>query len=281
MSIPAPLRPFVTDLTAYDVVYAQGAGVHVGMPSTSLTFVLPLGEPLDVSWAGAPKSRSTTWASVSGVHDRPAAIHHSGAQRGVQLTVTAAGSRALFGVPARELAGELLDLADVDPVMGDLPSRLAEAPAAERIDLVWRALGDAVVRHDGPGPRAEVGRALALLTRGAGVTAAAEEVGYSRRWLGRLVLDEVGVSPQVLRRLGRFERSHDLMRRRTTAGSGSLADVAAECGYADHAHMTREWAALAGCTPSTWQRKEFPDVQAIATQAVAGWEHPPDAKELP
>ena len=95
------------------------------------------------------------------------------------------------------------------------------------------------------------------------------------------MLDEVGVSPQVLRRLGRFERSHDLMRRRTTAGSGSLADVAATCGYADHAHMTREWAALAGCTPSTWQRNEFPDVQAIATEAVAGWEHPPDAKELP
>ena len=29
----------------------------------------------------------------------------------------------------------------------------------------------------------------------------------------------------------------------------SLADVAAECGYADQAHMAREWQALAGCQP--------------------------------
>ena len=141
MSIPAPLRPFVTALTAYDVVYAHGAGVHVGMPSTTLTFVLPLGEPLDVSWAATRSPRATTWASVSGVHARPAAIHHSGSPaRCPAGGLTTAGSRVLFGVPASELAGELLDLADVDPAMGDLPSRLAEAPAEERIDVVWRAL---------------------------------------------------------------------------------------------------------------------------------------------
>ena len=187
------------------------------MPSTTLTFVLPLDEPLDVSWADDPSSRGDSWASVSGVHVRPAAIHHDGSQRGIQLALTTAGARVLFGVPASALAGGLLDLADVDPAMADLPERLAEAAPDDRVDVVWEALAVALHRHDAPGPRAEVGRALALLTRGARVAAVAAEVGYSRRRLSTLVRDEVGVTPQDFHRLGRFERSHDLMRRRAPA----------------------------------------------------------------
>jgi AraC-like DNA-binding protein len=263
MSIPALLRPYVAALHAYDVEFPHGPGVHVGMPSTTLTLVLPLDEPLDVSWSDDPTSRGDTWASVSGVHVRPAAIHHTGAQRGIQLALTTAGARVLFGVPASALAGGLLDLADVDPAMADLPERLVEAAPEDRVGVVWRTLGAALRRHDADGPRAEVGRALALLTRGARVGAVAAEVGYSRRRLSTLVRDEVGVTPRDFHRLGRFERSHDLMRRAAT-GRVSISDVAAECGYADHAHLTREWVALAGCTPTAWRREEFPHVQAGA-----------------
>ena len=44
-----------------------------------------------------------------------------------------------------------------------------------------------------------------------------------------------------------------------------IADVAAATGYADHAHLDREFRALAGCTPTAWLREqEFPDVQEPA-----------------
>lgn len=263
MSIPASLTPYVVALHVYDVSYAAGPGIHVGMPSTTLTFVLPLGEPLEVSWAGRPATQTSSWASVSGIHAAPAAIHHGGHQRGIQLALTTAGARVLFGVPANELAGGLLDLADVDPAMADLPERLAGAAEGERVAVVWRALTASLSRHEAPRPRAEVGRALSLLTRGAQVSSVADEVGYSRRRLSTLVRDEVGVTPQEMRRLGRFERSHSVLRQRAGEGRVSISEVAASCGYADHAHLTREWGRLAGCSPSAWLATEFPIVQAV------------------
>src|SRR4029078_13188217 len=99
---------------AYDVDLGA-PGVHRGLPSTTLTFVLPVGETLDVGWAGRPASRSRRWSTVSGLHAHPAEIHHDGHQTGVQLALTTAGARALLGTPAAALAGELLELADIVP----------------------------------------------------------------------------------------------------------------------------------------------------------------------
>ncbi len=122
---------------AYDVDLGA-PGVHRGLPSTTLTFVLPVGEPLDVGWAGRPDSRGRRWSTVSGLHPRPAEIHHDGHQTGVQLALTTAGARALFGLPAAALAGELLELGDVAPSLRDLPERLHGTPAG-RLDRAGRA----------------------------------------------------------------------------------------------------------------------------------------------
>jgi AraC-like DNA-binding protein len=250
------LAPYVASVVAYDVDLGA-PGVHRGLPATTLTFVLPVGEPLDVGWRDRPESRSARWSTVSGMHARPAEIHHDGHQAGLQLALTTAGARALFGMPAAALAGELLELDDVAPWLRDLPARLAETPAAGWVDLVERTLLAELVRHEAPGPRAEVGRALARLTRGASVQAVADEVGYSRRHLGTLVRAECGLAPKEVQRLGRFASSRALL------GRVPLAEVAHRCGYADQSHLTREWVALAGCPPSTWLREEFPFLQDL------------------
>jgi len=261
--VPELLRPYVASLVAYDVDLG-GPGVHRGLPTTSLTFVLPLDAPLEVSWTADPASRRAGWSSVSGLHPAPAAIHHDGHQTGIQLALTVAGARALLGLPAAELAGELTDLEAAVPRLADLPERLLDLADWEaRIALVWTVLGEALRRNDPANPRAEIGEALARLTRGAGVAEVADEVGYSRRHLGGLLRAEVGLTPKEYQRVARFERSRALVLAAAAAGRVSLADVAARAGYADQAHLAREWVRLAGCPPSTWMAEELPFVQAV------------------
>lgn len=260
--VPAALRPYVAGRVAYDVDFGR-AGVHRGLPSTTLTFVLPLDERLRVGWAGESAQHSA-WSSLSGLHAVPAAVHHDGAQRGIQLALTVAGARALLGVPASELAGALTDLDEAVPELADLPARVHEAATwPARVAVVDRTLLT-LLSENRPAPRPEVGHALAALTHGARVEAVAEEVGYSRRRLSTLVRAECGLTPVGYRRLGRFEKARALLGRRP------LAEVAARCGYADQAHLAREWTELAGCSPTAWLREEFPFVQDVGPGDGAG-----------
>jgi AraC-like DNA-binding protein len=72
------------------------------------------------------------------------------------------------------------------------------------------------------------------------------------------------VTPKELQRIGRFQASRALL------GGARLAEVAPVCGYADQAHLTREWVTLAGCTPTTWLREEFPFLQDHRVEDPAG-----------
>ncbi len=255
-AVPSALAPYVTSLVAYDV--DMGApGVHRGLPTTSLTFVLPMGEPLDVGWADG-RGRGKRWSTVSGLHAGPAAIHHDGRQRGIQLGLTTAGARALLGVPAAELAGELVELGDLAPDLADLPERL------DGLTLAARAGGGDRGADPGPGA-ARRGRTAGR--GGPGARRADPRRTGGRRWprrsarrrrLTTLVRRECGLAPKEYQRVARFEASRAVL---GGAQGRALAAVAAECGYADQGHLARDWSRLAGCPPSTWLREEFPFLQ--------------------
>ena len=67
--------------------------------------------------------------------------------------------------------------------------------------------------------------------------------------------------------MARFQLARGLLGRRP------LAEVAARCGYSDQAHLSREWLALSGCSPTTWLREEFPFVQDPGTPGDPRWDH--------
>lgn len=259
--VTAALAPYVRSVWVYDVTGRPG--VHLGLPSTQVSIVLPVDDPLDVGWSDAPDSRRRMWQSVSGLHTRAAEIRHGRRMAGVCLGLTPAGARTLLGLPAAALAGGLVELDEIDGAFRWLPEQLATAEPAAWGDLVAGAMLQALERRRPRAPRAEIGRALGLLAHGAGVSAVAREVGLTRRHLGDLVRRETGVTPSQWRQLARFQRSQPMV-----AAGRRLVDVAAACGYADQAHLAREWRDLAGCSPTAWRRQELPIVQDIAASAT-------------
>jgi transcriptional regulator GlxA family with amidase domain len=87
----------------------------------------------------------------------------------------------------------------------------------------------------------------------------ARDAGYSRRHLTARFRAEYGLAPKTAARVMRFERARALVARPEPP---ALARIAAACGYADQAHMNREWRALAGASPLGWRAAEvLPFVQ--------------------
>jgi AraC-like DNA-binding protein len=102
-------------------------------------------------------------------------------------------------------------------------------------------LVSAAVRRLMPGQLAEVG---ALST----------ELMISGSQLRRRFLTTVGVGPKALQRTLRFQGylalAQAAARPAPRTPVASVADLAAEAGYADHAHLTRECRRLSGVTPT-------------------------------
>jgi AraC-like DNA-binding protein len=263
---PALLQPFVESYVGYR--YSGFApGEHMGLPSRHLTFIVSFDAPLELSrLPDGTEQLSSFDTLLGGLHTSPAVIRHDGSQHGIQLQVTPAGARGLFGVPAAELAREVVPLDAIwGRLAGELQDRLDGAiDWKARFAVLDRVLLRALsARMELPSrARRETSEAWARLTGTAGqveVARLAAEVGWSRRHLTERFSAEYGIGPKALARVLRFERARWML---VQPVRGTLAEVAAACGYADQAHMVRDWHALAGGSPTAWlQAEELPFVQ--------------------
>jgi AraC-like DNA-binding protein len=191
---------------------------------------------------------------AGGLYARPVRVRHEGSTRGVQFDLEPPAVRALLGVPAGALGHRTVAL---DDLMGTDAARLAERlHAAADASARFAVLDEVLLRRLSRAPppaRPDVERAWALMRASGGrirVDALARALGCSRRHLANRFAAEVGVSPKVAARLIRFEAA------RARLGSVPLARLAAEHGFADQAHLAREFRALAGVPPTA-----FPSVQ--------------------
>jgi AraC-like DNA-binding protein len=76
----------------------------------------------------------------------------------------------------------------------------------------------------------------------------ADQLGWSARRLHRRFVDACGYGPKMLQRILRLQRAIRLARAEGRP-SVSLAGLAGEAGFADQAHMNRDFRALTGLTP--------------------------------
>lgn len=269
---PAPaLAAFIDRYLGYRMVGYE-PGLHRGLPSRHMTFIVAIGPPIDVVEQTDPRQRPDSYRCVlSGLQASPALIAHTGFQEGVAIELTPLGSRVLFGMPASELWDISIECSDAQAVLGD---QLADAVQSHRdwparFAACDRALSTAA--RSGTGAGAELTWAWRTLVGTGGtceVTPLAERIGWSRQHLTRKFTAEFGASPKLAARIIRFERARRMLA--DVPSYVSIAQVAAACGYYDQAHLNRDFTELAGCAPTTWLAEEIPSVQDPAAPEARG-----------
>jgi AraC-like DNA-binding protein len=282
---PAGLRPLVSWYTGYRQAGIEPA-VHLGLPSPFLTLIFTLDEAMEITAHPDPGQPGGRYATLAGgLHTSPALIAHDGRQSGIQVGLSPLGARALLGVPAGELTSLDVEGSDVlGPLAAQIQQRLQDAadwPARfEALSglLLDRARAAADELGTGPGTAPGISREVrygwqALLRSGGrtGVAQLAADTGWSDRHLRARFRQEIGLTPKAAARVIRFDRTRRRLVSRVRAGGRpDLARLAADSGYYDQAHLDREFAALAGCTPTAWLAREFRYVQAAPDHPVPG-----------
>jgi AraC-like DNA-binding protein len=257
---PAPaLRPYVREYVGFEL-RGFPAGVHQGPPTRDLTAVISLDRPFEMTGSDGSGRHDRFTAVAGGLISRSVQVHHGGEQHGIQVSLTPSGARAVYGMPAGELADQLVPLEVLlGPLAPELVERLPMQPTwSARFSVLDEVLLRAVRLHPDRVQRvrdevAEAWRRLVAARGRVQVSALAADLGWSRRNLGERFRHELGLPPKTVARVLRFEHAHELA---TASVSRPWSEVAASAGYADQAHLVREWRDITGLSPTAWRRGE-------------------------
>jgi AraC-like DNA-binding protein len=214
-------------------------GVVPGPPDADPEPVLPDG-CTDIIWDGAS-------LFVAGPDTGPSAGGAGGTGVVVGLRLRPGAAPGVLGLPAAALLDQRVALAEVWPDAAELEDALA---AARSTTVMVAALERHAARRRAEAEADPVVAAAARTwtddARALSIAGLAEQANLTDRQLHRRFTAAVGYGPKVLQRVLRFQR----FLRAAGASDQGLAQLAAEAGYADQAHLTREARALAGRTPA-------------------------------
>lgn len=258
----AQMRP-QADLVG-DVVRYSGYLEHGGwsidnreVASPIVPLIINFGDPFRIQMgAGRTEDRR---GFVAGLYDGYADVASTGRAHCMQVDLTPLGAWRFFAVPMRDLAAQTVALDQVGR-FDELAEPLYEAPDwAMRFALLDRFVRRRLAVAAAPSsPIAWAWRQLASSGGRVRVSALAREIGWSRKHLAQRFAIEVGAGPKTVGRILRFAGA----RRAIDAGigarcpgwAGDWAGLAADWGYADQAHLIREFHAMAGVTPADYAR---------------------------
>lgn len=171
---------------------------------------------------------------------------------GLRFRLGAAPS--VLGVPASELVDETVPVDELwRGVAAQLGERVAAASSPDDASAVLEA---AVLGHAAYATDPVVAEVAERLLPGR-IDDVAELPGalfVSERQLRRRVQNAIGLAPKVLQRILRFQGFLALAHGRE-GDPAELAMLAAEAGYADQSHLTRESLRLAGLSPAALMRE--------------------------
>ena len=173
-------------------------------------------------------------------------------------------ARLLLGIPASQLAGQVISLGELRDASGPPPSVPTGTAAPQ---LVLKHLEQALLprisaRTTADLARSELARAAASELAGhpgrapQPVRSVAQQLSVSERHLRNLFSDCIGLPPKRFQRIARVRRvlAHG-------QSSTSWAHLAVTAGYYDQSHMTAEFRTMMGVPPAAFFAGHLPPLQ--------------------
>ncbi|MER8826891.1 AraC family transcriptional regulator [Mesorhizobium sp. M0938] len=246
---PGPeLHGAVTDICFYRET-APGYFRNVEYASLTVPLVISFAEPFAIGLGKDPSDNDRFASFAAGLYAGPVVIESYGGACCVQVNFTPLGARRFFGLPMSELTDRMVGLDDVLGLEGiALRERLGNARDwSARFAIVEAFVAERLA--EARETQAEIAWAYERIITSGGrirVSSLAGRLGWSRKHLLGKFSNAIGVGPKTLSRIVRFNRALGLAKR----DRSDWADIAADCGYADQAHLVREFRHLAGETPT-------------------------------
>lgn len=236
--LPAlPLRPYI-DMYWLLTGYRAEKEVVTLMPDGSITLVLNLGENIRSKHYDTPIRNEGIYLVGTMLQSDEQVLH---------------GESRLFGIQFRP--GAFTHFYNYEP-MSRSANRVQEFERSMFPDL------QQAIRHFVPyldkfyldrlsPPKYSLIAVLTDIERHGGqikTSALAKRHFTTERQLERQFRQQVGVSPKEFSNLTRFKRALEKIQH--NRNRRSLTDIAWECGYYDHAHLTNDFRQYAGTTPT-------------------------------
>jgi AraC-like DNA-binding protein len=238
---PPPLAPFVT--CSWQIT--GGTGSHRVLPDGAMDVLFAAGD--GAARVIGPMTRPVVTppegpAWIVGVRFRPGAALEMLGVAARELRDDVASARDVWGAAGRTLDARLVNARDAGAARAAIEAELFERRSRARL------------------PDARLSRAIATLRAARGelpIPAVAARAGLGERHLERLFVERVGYGPKLFGRVVRLENAVASLaseQRRVRGSTASWASFARACGYADQAHLIREFRALTGVTPAAYTR---------------------------
>jgi AraC-like DNA-binding protein len=197
------------------------------------------------------------WDAVAGWHQQAATVFAAQRVAAVRLEIggpldcvgfrlqPAASAAIARGHPGG-LRDRIVDLAGVDAGFSRALRAAVPAFADGSSAAVWRLMARRVAVHE---LDARIEAAVARIEASAGkarVDSTARAAGMSMRNFQTRFREQVGITPKEFARLVRLQATL----RALDAGDANISQVAADSGFADQAHATRELRRVTGLAPA-------------------------------
>jgi len=240
---------FIWRVTRYDALPSR----QRVYPNGAMALVIHLKDPA-MSFFIDDQRHSIRVPLLAGPYSRPFYIDPSESSAVIGALFRPAAARAFFPVAAHELHNADIALSELHPGEADqllndvcsTPGEHAQMLAMEQ--YLNRKLSNARPIHP------TVRYAVEQLSREGAVRSVRNiqlDAGLSHTRFNQLFREHVGLTPKLFRRVRRF---HSLLDRIEKGRPANWAELAADCGYFDQAHLIHDFRAFAGITPLQYSR---------------------------